>query len=63
MCDSTSLELHFGLTAVCVLFITGTVKLTSSFFPRLNFSSDTRILLLDPTVPDLIFKFMSLGSI
>ena len=44
------------LTAVCVLFIVGvskelvlwlliagTVKLTFSFFPRLNFPSDTRI--------------------
>ena len=33
-----------------------TDALTSSFFPRLNFPSETRILLLYPTVPGLIFK-------
>ena len=44
----------FELAAVCVLFSVG--ALTSLFFPRLNFSSDTR-------VPVLIFKFISLGSI
>ena len=35
-------------------------ELTSSFFPRMNFPSEMRILLLYPTVHDLIFKFMSL---
>ena len=40
-----------------------TKELTFSFFPRLNVSSDMRILLLYLTVPDLIFKFISLGSI
>ena len=66
------------MTAVCVttfeplwLFITGvsacgvlgvSKELTSSFFPRMNFPSEMRILLLYPTVLDLIFKFMSLGN-
>ena len=45
------------------LFIAGTTKLTFSFFPRINFSSETRILLLYPTVPGLTFKAMSLGNI
>ena len=31
-------------------------ELTSSFFPTMNFPLETRILLLYPTVPDLIFK-------
>ena len=39
-----------------------TKELTFSFFPRLNFPSDTKILLLYPTVPYLIFKFISLGN-
>ena len=58
------------MTTVCVttfeplwLFITGVSKeLTSSFFPRMNFPLETRILLLYKTVHDLIFKFMSLGN-
>ena len=37
-------------------------ELTFSFFPRINFQSEMRILLLYLTVPDLIFKFMSLGN-
>ena len=59
------------MTAVCVtmfepiwLFITGASKeLTFLFFPRINFPSETRILLFYWTVPVLIFNFMSLGNI
>ena len=36
--------------------------LTFSFFPRLNFPTDLKILLLYPTVPIIIFKFISLGK-
>ena len=58
------------MTAVCVttfellwLFITGAYKdLTFSFFPRINFPSETRILLLYPTVPFLIFNSILLGN-
>ena len=59
-CDPCGGSTSFELAAVCVLFIVG--ALTSSFFPRLNFSLDMRILLLYPTVPVLIFKFISLGN-
>ena len=39
------------------LFIAaGSKELTFPFFPRINFSLETGILLLYPTVPDLIFK-------
>ena len=45
-------------------YLAGVFKeLTSSFFPRLNFPSEMRILLLYPTVPNLILSSMSLGSI
>ena len=47
------------LSDSCLMAYFG-VSLTSSFFARLNFSSETRILLLYPTVPVLIFKFISL---
>ena len=40
----------------------GIEELTVSFLPRLNPLSGTKSLLLYPTVPDLIFKFISLGS-
>ena len=39
-----------------------TKELTFTFFPRLNVSSETRIFLLYPTVPDLTFRFISLGQ-
>ena len=48
-----------SIELVLWLLVTGTF----SFFPRLNFPSETRILLLYLTVHDLLFKFMSLGNI
>ena len=41
----------------CLWFVAGVSKeLTFSFFPRINFPSEMRILLLYPTVPVLIFN-------
>ena len=45
-----------------VLWLSAEV-LTISFFPRVNLLSDTKISLLYPAVPDLIFRSMSLGSL
>ena len=55
-----SLWLIAGVSACVAL---GTSKeLTFSFFPRINFLSETRIILLYPTAADLIFQIMSLGK-
>ena len=49
----------FGLTG---LIFSGTVTLTTLFFPRLNLLSYTKILLLYLTVPYVMFGFISLGN-
>ena len=41
----------------------GTKVLTILFFPKLNPLSDTKILLLYSTIPDVIFRFLSLARI
>ena len=61
----TQVTLWHNNTKTTPFVITGcnTKAFTFSFFPRLNFPSETRILLLYLTVPALIFKFISLGNI
>ena len=46
------------MTLWLIFGVGGTKALTLSIFPRLNLLSDTRILLLYPTVPDLTLRIM-----
>ena len=58
----TSLWACFGTIGVLQLDFSGAEALTILFFPRLNPLSETMILLLFLAVPNLIFRFMLLGS-
>ena len=49
----------FGMVGVLWLIVSGAEVLTTLFLLRPNPLSDTKVLLLYPSVPDLIFRFMS----
>ena len=57
VCVTTSEPLWLFITGVSACGALGaSEELTSSFFPRINFPSQMRILLWYPTVPDLILS-------
>ena len=52
----------FGTIGVLWLVFPGTEALTIPFLLRLNLLLDTKILLLYLAIPELMFRFMLLGS-
>ena len=58
----TSLWACFEMMDVLWLHFFGTEALTILILPRINLLEDTKIPLLYPAVPDLIFRFMLQGN-